>query len=65
MAKQSAKQLQVAATEAFYGEDMVALEVAMTELQQRFPVTAARLRTHFEDLIHEREYLDDVGEIQL
>lgn len=65
MAKQSAKQLQAAALEAFYSEDMVALEVAMTELQQRFPVTAARLRMHFEDLIWERAALDEVGEIQL
>lgn len=65
MAKQSAKQLQAAALKAFYGEDMVALEVAMTELQQRFPVTAARLRTHLEDLIWERTALDEVGEIQL
>lgn len=65
MAKQTCKELTVTAQEAFYAEDMVKLEVAMTELQERFPGTAQRLRTQFEDIIWERCMVDEVGEIQL
>lgn len=65
MAKHTAKQLSAAALEAFYAEDMVGVEAAMTELGVRFPVTAARLRQQFEDIIFEQRCLDDVGSIEL
>lgn len=65
MAKQTCKQLSITATEAFYAEDMVKLEVAVTELQERFPGTAQRLRTQFEDIIWERCMVDEIGEIKL
>lgn len=64
MAK-TAKQLWNEATDAFYAEDMVAVEEAMTEMQARFPASAVRLRQQFEDIIWERTALDDIGEIEL
>lgn len=65
MAKKTCKELSALALESFYAEDMVAVEQVMEELQSRFPATAARLRVQFEDIIYERTYLDDVGDIKL
>lgn len=59
----SVKSLKAQAREYFYAENYVDLEDVMTSLELKSPKQAASLRGEFEDLIHERSLVDEVGEL--